>query len=469
MSTPYHILLVDDEPNLHKQVVPILQKKGFTVETANDGEEGLKKLLSEEFDAAVVDLKMPKMDGFSMIKQASANNINIPMLMLTGKGGTEDAFQASALGVKAWIEKSSLDVLKLSEQLFKLIAENKRSIRPILNALALKNFTLFTEIKLKFSPQLNIFIGENATGKTHILKAAYSVIAATAEFDETSPTKLNDAIATKLFNVLRPEKLGNLVSYQQTQAEITLNFEENEYDSHLCFSPDSESIKLQQTPSKLPSTRPVYFSTKELLSIFPEFVEIYENRYLAFEETWRDMCVALGGLKQRKLEPTMQALLTQLETAMGGEIELDKNGRFYLKTAKKGRLEAHLISEGQRKLAMLARLIATGALQRGYLFWDEPESNLNPHLLKEIAPLLLTLSAHGVQIFIATHSLFLLREIEIGLASETYKNLKTRWFGLHTQGDEVVVEQGDDIDDSGDITALDEELTQSARFMKSRR
>ncbi|MEN9847853.1 MAG: hypothetical protein RL368_593, partial [Pseudomonadota bacterium] len=138
MSIPYHILLVDDEPNLHKQVVPILQKKGFTVETANDGEEGLKKLLSEEFDAAVVDLKMPKMDGFSMIKQANANNINIPMLMLTGKGGTEDAFQASALGVKAWIEKSSLDVPKLSEQLFKLIAENNRSIRPILNALTLK-------------------------------------------------------------------------------------------------------------------------------------------------------------------------------------------------------------------------------------------------------------------------------------------------------------------------------------------
>lgn len=465
----YRVLVVDDEQDLREELAALLEDANFSVETANDGEDGLEKLLTEEFDVAVVDLRMPKMDGLSMIKEAKEKNITVPMVMLTGKGGAEDAFQASELGVKAWFSKSSLNAAKFTEQLLKLITENHLPIRPVLNALSLKNFTLFTETKLEFSPQLNIFIGENSTGKTHILKTVYSIIAATAEFDTSSPLKLNDAIADKLFHVFRPETLGNLVSYQQTQAEIVLNFEESEYDSHLCFSPSSESIELQQAPSKLPSTRPVYFSTKELLSIFPEFVEIYENRYLAFEETWRDMCVALGGLKQRKLEPTMQKLLTQLETAMGGEIELDKNGRFYLKTAKKGRLEAHLISEGQRKLAMLARLIATGALQRGYLFWDEPESNLNPHLLKEIAPLLLTLSAHGVQIFIATHSLFLLREIEIGLASETYKNLKTRWFGLHTQGDEVLVEQGDDIDDSGDITALDEELTQSARFMKSRR
>lgn len=89
---------------------------------------------------------------------------------------------------------------------------------------------------------------------------------------------------------------------------------------------------------------------------------------------------------------------------MGGAIILDKNGRFYLKN-ESGRFEMPLVAEGQRKLAMLARLIATGVLlDRGFLFWDEPEANLNPLLIKQVARSIVSLSQAGIQVFIATHS-----------------------------------------------------------------
>ncbi len=188
---------------------------------------------------------------------------------------------------------------------------------------------------------------------------------------------------------------------------------------------------------------------------------------MEFEETWKDACVALGGLVQRNIDHASQKLLEILEKAIGGKIELDKNGRFYLNTPNKGRLEAPLISEGQRKLAMLAQLVMTGALQNGYLFWDEPEANLNPRLIKELAPILLELSLSGIQIFIATHSLFLLRELEICLSNQPYKEIKVRWFGLHLENNDVIIEQGDHIDDTGDIASLKEELSQSNRFLKS--
>ncbi len=56
---------------------------------------------------------------------------------------------------------------------------------------------------------------------------------------------------------------------------------------------------------------------------------------------------------------------------------------------------------------MIARLIATGSLlDKGALFWDEPEANLNPKLVKLVARAILNISQSGIQVFIATHSLF---------------------------------------------------------------
>lgn len=70
-----------------------------------------------------------------------------------------------------------------------------------------------------------------------------------------------------------------------------------------------------------------------------------------------------------------------------------------------------LVAEGLRKLAMLARLISTGVLlEQGYLFWDEPESNLNPKLIKILAKVILSLAEQGDSDFIASHSLFAARD-----------------------------------------------------------
>ena len=72
------------------------------------------------------------------------------------------------------------------------------------------------------------------------------------------------------------------------------------------------------------------------------------------------------------------------------------------------------MAEGLRKLAMIARLIATGSLiGTGSLFWDEPEANLNPKVIKNVARTILQLCQSGIQVFVASHSLFLMRELDI--------------------------------------------------------
>ena len=146
-------------------------------------------------------------------------------------------------------------------------------------------------------------------------------------------------------------------------------------------------------------------------------------------------------------------------------MELD-GGKFYLVSSGTKRKEITLVAEGIRKLATLLHLIENGSLEVGdTLFWDEPESNLNPKLIKDVAVAILSLCKNGIQVVIGTHSLFLLREIEILTSEKQFKAIPQRYFALGKKGDTVTVQQGDSVDDINPFVMLDEELTQSNRFM----
>jgi energy-coupling factor transporter ATP-binding protein EcfA2 len=346
----------------------------------------------------------------------------------------------------------------------------------MLSNLNIKNFTVFSSAELKFSKHLNVIVGENGSGKTHLLKVAYSALATSWEESRkptsSSPTKalMQTRLAEKLINVFRPESLGRLARRKQgrERCDIKLVFEDHRFDFEFSFSTNSKTeVQVEHAPEIWLESAPAYIPTRELLSIFPNFVSVYEGHYLEFEETWRDTCILLGAPLQRgPREKRIQELLVPIEKAMGGSIELDKNGRFYLKN-EHGRFEMPLVAEGQRKLAMLARLVATGALMdKGFLFWDEPEANLNPLLIKEVTQSIVSLSKTGIQVFLATHSLFLLRELDILMTDQENAEIDPRFFGLHFSSDHVVVKQGNSIDEIGDITTLDEELAQSDRFLQ---
>jgi hypothetical protein len=202
-----------------------------------------------------------------------------------------------------------------------------------------------------------------------------------------------------------------------------------------------------------------------LLTIYPGFVSLYETSELPFEETWRDTCILLGApLAKGPRLAKVKGLVEPLEEQLGGRVDL-LDGKFYV-TLPSGIIEAHLVAEGLRKLAMIARLIATGSLTRtGSLYWDEPEANLNPKIIKRVARTILQLSRSGIQVFAASHSLFLMRELDILLKTDEFQGLAVRFFGLHAGDGGVEVQQGDTVDDIGTIDALQEELGQSDRYL----
>jgi len=345
----------------------------------------------------------------------------------------------------------------------------------MLKSLNIENLTVFPKAGFMFGKNLNIIIGENGSGKSHVLKVAYCAIAVSAkgakDASSEAPTKafLATALADKLRNVFKPDELGRLARRRRGHSTCVIKYTFNPTKLDLEFSfktPTKKEVVIAKVPTDWVEKLPVFLPTRELLTISPGFVSLYETTHLPFEETWRDTCILLGApLAKGPREHKIKELLVPIEAAMGGGVEADKSGRFYLNVAS-GSMEMHLVAEGLRKLATVARLIATGSLlDKGYLFWDEPESNLNPKIIKTVAKTILQIAASGIQVFIATHSLFLLRELHI-LQQQEYSTMDTRCFGLHIGIDgAVAVQQGKTMDDVGSIAALDEDLQQSERYV----
>ncbi len=241
----------------------------------------------------------------------------------------------------------------------------------MLKSLGIKNLTVFPGASLEFSPELNVIVGENGVGKSHLIKVPYAVLATSAEegrkLNGSPPTKANlqTKLADKLVGVLRPESVGRLARRKMgmtllvstpvqrgpraarltssgtgvTRCEIQCRFDDSALDLDFHFTTRSQSeIVIDRLPSRWVARAPVFLPTRELLTIYPGFVSVYENHYLEFEETWRDTCILLGAPAVRgPREKRVQELLGPLEAAMGGKVELDKNGRFYLNIPGQGR------------------------------------------------------------------------------------------------------------------------------------
>jgi len=335
------------------------------------------------------------------------------------------------------------------------------------------NFTCIPNATWEFAVGINVIVGENGLGKSHVLKAIYALLKVQADAKDLSKSTLEKAYADKLVSVLRPESLGRLAKRKQgrERCEIALSLDDKEMDNCIGFATSAKSqVEVVKAPAKGLSQSPVFFPTRELVTLCPWFLPLYENYHLEFEETWRDTVSLLGNpaLKGPR-EKEVAKLLEPLEKAMGGTVTVDsQNGRFYLGIPGEGRMEMPLVAEGLRKLAMLARLISTGTLlKQGFLFWDEPETNLNPKLIKVLAASIVAVANLGVQVFIASHSLFLLRELEMLLDGKNYAKLPCRWFALADRGDGVVLEQSGQVEGIQTLVMLEEELAQSDRFIDS--
>ncbi len=293
-----------------------------------------------------------------------------------------------------------------------------------LTSLELKQFTAFSEIQLEFSPGINVFIGANGTGKTHILKVAYAAC---------EITKSGKSFPEKLIRVFMPSggRIGRLVKRQKGSSRAYVALKRGdmalqaEFTNHTS-EPINAKVSGLERWLTVP-TQAVFIPVKEMLSHAPGFRSLYAQREIHFDETYSDILDrAYLPVLRGKTDQSRRKLLAKIEKTMAGTVYYE-NEEFFLKS-KQGEIEFSLLAEGMRKLALLWLLIQNGTLLEGsVLFWDEPEANLNPSLYGPLIDMLIQLQREGVQVFLATHDYVILKELDLRVTSED----KVLFYGLY--------------------------------------
>ena len=102
---PVKLLMIDDEQDFLESAAAALGRRGFDVRVARDGRSALDLVEHESFDAIVLDLKMPGLDGVEVFRRLMTLTPGTPVLMLTGHGSIESAFETSKRGIADYLEK----------------------------------------------------------------------------------------------------------------------------------------------------------------------------------------------------------------------------------------------------------------------------------------------------------------------------------------------------------------------------
>ena len=283
-----------------------------------------------------------------------------------------------------------------------------------LTRLKLKNFTAFKSLDMELSPGINVLVGANGTGKTHIMKVCYAAC-------DVSKTKVT--MREKLVRVFLPSGTAQERLAKRHGSNTLLTAKVTIYNEGQIFvetkfpnkATDVEGVWFGSKSRSQPPIESVYIPVKEMLANAPGFRSLYARREIHFEEIYSDILdhAYLPPLRS----PENKHLLDKLQESIGGEVVI-KGEEFFVHT-EHGLLEFTLLAEGFRKLGLLWLLIRNGSLQKGsVLFWDEPETNLNPKLLRTVIEVLMELQRNGVQIFLATHDYAVLEEVHLHQSEE---------------------------------------------------
>ncbi len=141
------ILLAEDNASLSKVVSAILQKSNYSVDAVGDGEMALEYIESGLYDAVILDIMMPKMDGLTVLKNVREKNNRIPIIMLTAKMEIEDKVSGLDMGANDYLTKP-FDSRELLARL-RVITRNEKQQD---SAIKIANITLDTNTCVLSSP-----------------------------------------------------------------------------------------------------------------------------------------------------------------------------------------------------------------------------------------------------------------------------------------------------------------------------
>jgi two-component system response regulator AtoC len=185
--TTNRILLIDDEENFRHMLSVILKKRGYDVEMASNGIDGLKKIDTGSYDTVLCDIRMPQMDGLEFLKEAQKAGAEATIIMMSAYGTLDTAIEAMKLGAYDYISKpfkpdEIILTLKKAEERERLRRENLFLKQEVQKEYSFENIIsknermrqIFDTIRKVAKYKSTILIeGESGTGKELVAKAIH--------------------------------------------------------------------------------------------------------------------------------------------------------------------------------------------------------------------------------------------------------------------------------------------------------
>ena len=172
------ILLVEDDSTLSMIISETLQRDGFDVLTADNGEDGLKQFARHGDDLIIADVMMPRMDGFEMGRKIRQINRNVPLLFLTAKSEIDDIVEGFELGGNDYLKKP----FKMLELIVRIKALLRRNVHDEDNRFEIGKYTLDLSMQMLSHPDKGIVglsLIEAKLLKELIVNVGYTVESAT--------------------------------------------------------------------------------------------------------------------------------------------------------------------------------------------------------------------------------------------------------------------------------------------------
>jgi len=319
-----------------------------------------------------------------------------------------------------------------------------------------------SNLEVKDIPSINLIVGKNDTGKTGLLKLLYSTVKALEVYSKkvkNSEVVFGRELSDKMLKTFMPRNngIGDLVqkgSKDKLKVELSLVGDNGKYDQDLYFSfgdrterkiPDCNN-DIKPIPSN--TINALFIPAKEVLTAFSDIRIIREQEYgVGFDDTYLDLIKSLDlPTTKERVGSELSSVNKSLEELFEGKIEqTGKTEQPFIFKRGNQKFAIQQTAEGIKKIGILTTLITNRQLGKGtVLFMDEPETALHPDAVRQMVEMLVAMSKAGVQIFIASHSYFVTKQLA---NSSKRENIETLCWNLEREQGSSITNSFKDISD----------------------
>jgi predicted ATP-dependent endonuclease of OLD family len=308
-----------------------------------------------------------------------------------------------------------------------------------------EKFTVFDHMEFECSPGINVFIGENGTGKTQLMKFMYSLHETANDRYARLDSKLTGGIKDEseylsnerfkffmscfhpmaFMDLLRcvPENLNGLrhVLRLPDKAQISLRMSDGIQHVLSMESLDNEgNPKCVITLFDSHNHSSVYIPAKEMVTHSQGLLAMSREyrKAMPFDSTLLKIIDIALKWEKDDTKDCLIKYIPLLEEIIGGKIIIESE-TFFVQKENGAKIDFAIEAEGIKKIGLLWLLLMNGSLEGGtVLFWDEPDANINPKIMPLIVDILLMLARNGIQIFVATHNYFMPKYFDVRKTAE---------------------------------------------------